>query len=48
MTREDKMGSIEYQALTIHTRKKFKKKDNFHQNKKEKKPKKTKRDISNV
>ena len=51
MTREEKMGATEDQALTVHTRKNFKKKEkkeNFHHNKKDKKPKKTKRDTSNV
>ena len=43
------MGSTEYQALTVHTRKNFKKKENLHHNKKkDKKQKKTKRDPSNV
>ena len=51
------MGETKYQALTVHTRKKFKKKENFHhkkkenfhhKNKKDKKQKKTKRDPSNV
>ena len=49
MTREEKMGSTEDQCLTVHTRKKFKKKKNFHHNKnKDKKQKKTKLDTSNV
>ena len=52
VTREDKMGAIEDQALTIHTRKIFKKKEkkeNFHHNKKkDKRQNKTKRDNSNV
>ena len=47
VTRELKMGAIEDQALTIHTRNNFKKKDNnenFHHNKKkEKKKNKTSR-----
>ena len=46
------MGETKDQALTVHTRKKFKKKEKketFHHNKKkDKKPKKTKRDVSNV
>ena len=46
------MGETEDQAITIHTRKKYKKKENkenHHQNKKkDKKQKKTKRDPSNV
>ena len=37
MTREENMGETEDQALTIHTRKKFKKKENFHHNKKKEK-----------
>ena len=40
VTREEKMGATEDQALTVHTRKKFKnieKKENFHQNKKKEK-----------
>ena len=41
------MGAIDDQALTVHTRKNFKKKEKFHhKKKKEKKPKKTKRDTS--
>ena len=52
MTREEKMGATEDQALIVHTRKNFKKKekkDKFHHNKKkDKKQKKTKRDTSNV
>ena len=52
MTREEKMGETDDQALIVHTRKNFKnkdKKDKFHHNKKkDKKPKKTKRDTSNV
>ena len=51
-TREEKMGTTDDQALTVYTGKNFKKKDkkeNFHHNnKKDKKPKNTKRDISNV
>ena len=48
MTREDNMGETEDQALTVHTKKNFKK-ENFHHNKKkDKKQKKTKRDPSNV
>ena len=37
VTREENMGATDDQALTIHTRKKFKKKEkkkNFHHNKK--------------
>ena len=42
------MGATDDQALTIHTRKNFKKKDNFYHNKKkDKKLKKTKRDTLN-
>ena len=52
VTREEKMGATDDQALAVYTRKNFKKKEkkeNFHHNKKkDKKPKKTKRDISNV
>ena len=49
VTREENMGETEDQTLTIHTKYNFKKKDNFnHNNKKDKKPKKTKRDTSNV
>ena len=52
MIREENMGENEDKALTVHTRKNFKKKqkkENFHHNKmKDKKAKKTKRDISNV
>ena len=32
MTREDKMGETEDQALTVHTRKNFKKKENKQKN----------------
>ena len=46
------MGETNDQALTVHTRMNFKKKEkkeNFHHNKKkDKKQKKTKRDPSNV
>ena len=46
------MGEIEDQALTVHTRKNYKKKENkenyHHINKKDKKQKKIKRDPSNV
>ena len=43
------MGATEYQSLIVHTRKSFKKKENFHHNKKKgKKQKKTKRDPSNI
>ena len=46
------MGATEYQALTFHTRRNYKKNEkneNFHHNKKkDKKQKKTKRDPSNV
>ena len=52
VTREEKMGAIEDQYLTVDTRKKFKKKEKkekFHHNKKkDNKPKKNKRDVSNV
>ena len=49
MTREENMGANQDKALTVHTRKNFKKKENFHHNnKKYKKPKNTKRDTSNV
>ena len=49
VTREEKMGETDDQALTIYTRKNFKKKVNFHHNKKkEKKLKNIKRDLSNV
>ena len=45
------MEANDDQALTIHTKKNFKKKEkeNFHHNKKkDKKPKNTKRDTSNI
>ena len=46
------MGAIDDQDLAVYTRKNFKKKEKkekFHHNKKkDKKPKNTKRDISNV
>ena len=43
------MGATEDQDLTVHTKKNFKKKENFHHNnKKDKKQKKTKRYPSNV
>ena len=42
------MGATEDQALTVHTRKNYKKKENYHHNKKDKKQKKIKRDPSNV
>ena len=43
------MGATDDQALTVHTRKNFKKKQNFHDNnKKDKKPNKTKIDTSNI
>ena len=52
MTREEKMGATNDQALTVYTRKNFKnkeKKENFHHNKKkDKKPKNIKRYLSNV
>ena len=55
MTREEKMGATDDQALTVHTKNNFKKKEkkekkeNFHQNKnKDKKQKNTKRYPSNV
>ena len=47
VTREEKMGAIEDQSLTVHTRKNFKKekKEKFHHNKnKDKKKKNTKKD----
>ena len=46
------MGETDDQALTVHTRKNFKKKEKkekfHHKKKKDKKMKKTKRDTSNV
>ena len=49
MTREKNMGATNNQALTIHTGTNFKKKENFnHNKKKDKKPKNTKIDTSNV
>ena len=51
VTREEKMGATDNLAIVVYTRKKFKKKEkkeNFHHNKKDKNPKMTKRDISNV
>ena len=52
VTREEKMGATKYQALTVHTRKNYKKKEkkeNCHHNKKkDKKQNKIKRDPSNV
>ena len=51
VTREEKMGEIDDQALTVHARKNFKKeeKENLHQKKKkDKKLKKAKRDLLNV
>ena len=48
VTTEEKMGATKDKSLTIHTKKNFKKKENFHHNKKDKKQKKTKRDTSNV
>ena len=52
VTREENMGVIDDQALTVHIRKNFnkkEKKENFHHNKKkDKKQKNTKRDTSNV
>ena len=49
MTREEKLGATDDQALIVHTKNNFKKKENFHRNKKkDKKSKKTKRDTSNV
>ena len=52
VTRKEKIGATDNQALTVHTKKNFKKKEkkeNFHHNKKkDKKPKKTERDLSNV
>ena len=52
--REENMGATKDQALTVHTRKNYKKKEkkekkeNHHHNKKDKKQKKVKRDPSNV
>ena len=52
MTREEKMRETEDQSVMVHTKNKFKKKENkenFHHNKKkDKKQKNTKRDPSNV
>ena len=52
ITREEKMGATEDQALVVHTRKNYKKKEkkeNYqHNKKKDKKQKKTNRDPSNV
>ena len=52
VTREENLGATNNQALTVYTRKNFKKKEkkqNFHRNKKkEKKQKNTKRDTSNI
>ena len=52
VTREENMGATEDQALTVHTKKNFKKKEKkekfHHKKKKDKKQKKNKRDISNV
>ena len=51
MTREEKMGATDDQALAVYTKKNFKKKEKkekFHHNKKKEKKLKTKRDISNV
>ena len=49
VTREEKMGATNDQALVVYTRKNLKKKENFHHNKNEDKmPKKTKIDISNI
>ena len=52
MTREEKMGATEDQALTVHTRKNYKKKEkkenHHHKKKKDTKQKKIKRDSSNV
>ena len=49
MRRKENMGATNDQAFTVHTRKNFKKKDNFHHNKKkDNKSNKTKRDTSNV
>ena len=43
------MGANEDQALTVHTRKNFKKKENYHHNKKkDKKQMKFKKDASNI
>ena len=52
VTREEYMGETDDQSLTVYTKKNFKKKENkerfSHNKKKDKKPKKTKRDILNV
>ena len=51
VTREENIGANKDQALTVHTRKNYRKKEkkeNFHQNEKDKKQKKTKRDPSEV
>ena len=52
ITREENMGEIEDQALTIHTKnnykKKVKKENHHHNNKKDNKQKKIKGDPSNV
>ena len=49
VTREDKKGATEDQSLMVHTRGNYKKKENFHHNKKkDKKQKNTKIDPSNV
>ena len=48
--REEKMVATKYQALTVHTRKNYKKEkkeNHHHKNKKENKQKKIKRDRSN-
>ena len=45
MTREENMEATDDQYLTVHTSNNFKKKENFHHNKKQKN---TKRDTSNV
>ena len=51
VTREEKMGATDDQALTVHTRKNLKKKEKkenfYHNKKKDKKLKKTKRDTLN-
>ena len=52
VTREENMGETDDQALTVYTRKNFKKKENkewfYHNKKKDKKSKKTKIDLLNV
>ena len=52
ITREEKMGAIEDQALTAHTRRNYRKKENHHHNKRKdnhhKRQKKFWRDPSNI